>query len=138
MALGEYKPSVSTQKGVENAAKIIEQWEEKENIKNNIYTTELDFNDYPVTARTQLMATKYKDSIREITGCDIEVRGVFVEAGKKPPLGQKRLHVYIKGNSRSEVISAYSELKKSLDETAFNYFTMGRSGYTGNTSKYQI
>ena len=30
-ALFEYKPSVSTEKGVEQAAKIIEEWVEREN-----------------------------------------------------------------------------------------------------------
>ena len=35
-ALENYKPSVSVQKGLENAAKIIEEWEEKENIRKSI------------------------------------------------------------------------------------------------------
>ena len=37
-ALDDYKPSVSMAKGVENASRIIENWEEKENIKNHIYS----------------------------------------------------------------------------------------------------
>lgn len=129
----DYKPSVSTAKSVENAAKIIEKWEEKENKKNNVYTCELEINDYPSSARSQLMRKDFKDSLREQTGCDIEVRGQFVEAGQKPPMGQKKLHAYIKGNSRSEVLAAFNELKKSLDENAFRYYTQGGKG---NSSKY--
>ncbi len=50
----EYRPSVSTEKGTEKAAKIIEEWVDKENEKNNIFTSELDINDYPSNTRSKV------------------------------------------------------------------------------------
>ncbi len=74
-----------------------------------------------------------------MTGCNVSVRGVFSEPNKKPVLGSKRLHLYIQGTSKHEVASAYKEIKRLLDETALMYYTMGSgSGYTGNTSRYQV
>ena len=52
--LTEYRPSVSTEKGVENASKIIEDWVDRENEKNNIFTAELDINDYPTSTRSRV------------------------------------------------------------------------------------
>ncbi len=127
-ALKEYKPSnLSLNKAVETAAKVIEEWVEKENEKNNVFSCELEINDYPSTARSKVMYKEFLNSIYEMTGCNVVVRGMYTEAGKKPPAGLKRLHLYIQGNSRNEVTSAYKEIKKILDETALAYYTMGNS-----------
>lgn len=134
-AIKDYKPRVSTAKGVEIAAKIIEEWVERENEKNNIFTCELDVNDYPQNARSKVCRKEYLSQINEMTGCTVTVRGVFVEPGKKTPIGQKRLHMYIQGNTKLEVMEAYKEIKKLLDEVALNYYTMGNQKQTG---RYQI
>jgi hypothetical protein len=132
----EYKPSVSVPKAVEMAAKIIEEWVERENEKNNIFSCELEINDYPTTARSKVMYKEFLGTIYEMTGCNVVVRGMYTEAGKKPPAGLKRLHLYIQGNTKTEVMSAYREIKKILDETALAYYTMGNtSRFPG---KYQI
>jgi len=52
--LMEYRPSVTTEKGVENASKIIEDWVDRENEKNNIFTAELDINEYPSNTRSKV------------------------------------------------------------------------------------
>ena len=129
-AMLEYKPSVSVNKAVETAAKIIEEWVEKENEKNNVFSCELDINDYPSTARSKVMYKDFLNSIYEMTGCNVVVRGMYFEASKKPPAGLKRLHLYVQGNSKNEVLSAYREIKKILDEAALAYYTLG------HTSKY--
>jgi hypothetical protein len=137
MALKNYKPSVSAEKGIEAAAKIIEEWVEKENAKNNIFSCELEINDYPTVARSKVMYKQYLESIYELTGCNVAIRGQFVEAGKKALPGIKKLQLYIQGNTRTEVASAYREIKKQLDEAALNYYTMG-TGMNKFQSKYQI
>ena len=72
-----------------------------------------------------------------MTGCNVCLRGAYVDPGKKPPLGQKKLHLYIQGSNKTEVSSAFKEIKRLLDENALMYYTMGNnSGYSGNTSKY--
>lgn len=138
-ALAEYKPSVSTEKGVEQAAKIIEEWVERENEKNNIFTCELDVNDYPNVTRGKVLKKDFLESMGEMTQCTITIRGTFVETGKKVPLGQKKLHLYIQGNTKTEVAHAYREIKKVLDESALIYYTKGANmGIAGKTGKYSI
>ncbi len=138
-ALAEYKPSVSTEKGVEQAAKIIEEWVERENEKNNIFTCELDINDYPNVTRGKVLKKDFLESMAEMTQCCVTIRGTFVEPGKKPPIGQKRLHLYLQGNTKTEVAHAYREIKKILDESALNYYIKGASmGFAGKTGKYTI
>ncbi len=134
--LAEYIPSVSTEKGSEQAAKVIEEWVERENIKNNIFTCEFDINEYPANARSKVMKKDFLNSINELSNCTVSLRGTFVEPNKKPPLGQKRLHLYIQGNSKQDVLKAYKEIKGVLDESALMYYTMG--GGSGNVGKYKI
>ena len=135
----EYRPSVSTEKGVEQASKIIEDWVDKENEKNNIFTAELEINDYPTAARSRVCGREFISSIYEMTGCNVCVRGNYVESGKKVPSGMKKLHLYIQGSTKIEVSSAYKEIKRILDENALQYYTMGNNnGYTGNSGRYQI
>jgi ATP-dependent RNA helicase DDX46/PRP5 len=138
-ALFEYKPSVSTEKGVEQAAKIIEEWVERENEKNNIFTCELDINDYPNVTRGKVLRKDFLENMAEMTQCTVTIRGTFVEPGKKVPLGQKKIHLYIQGNTKTDVAHAYREIKKILDESALIYYTKGATmGYAGKTGKYNI
>lgn len=136
-ALENYKPSVSVQKGLENAAKIIEEWEEKENIRNHIYSCEFEINDYPINARIKGTKKDNLKQISEVNDVDILVKGVFVEPGKKVPPGQKKLYLVIKGQNQSNVNSAFRDLKRQFDENALNYYTTS-GGYTGNVQRYNI
>jgi ATP-dependent RNA helicase DDX46/PRP5 len=137
-SLAGFKQSNSVVKGVEIASQIIEEWVEKENKKNNVFTCELDINDYPQNARINVSRKAYLNEINELSGCSVTLRGTFVEPGKKPPLGQKKLHLYIQGNSSSDVQSAYNEIKKNLNDAALQFYTRGSQGYTGGKGKYAI
>jgi arylamine N-acetyltransferase len=137
--LNEYRPSVSAEKGSEQAAKIIEEWVERENIKNNIFTCEIEINEYPTAARSKVMKKEYLTSTSELSKCTISLRGIFVEPGKKAPLGQKKLQLYIQGSSKQEVLHAYKEIKHFLDEEALSYYTTGSvHGYGGSLGKYHL
>jgi ATP-dependent RNA helicase DDX46/PRP5 len=136
--LANYIPSVSAEKGAEQAAKVIEEWVERENIKNNIFTCELEINEYPSTARSKVMKKEFIASISEMSACTVSLRGVFVEPNKKPPSGQKKLHLYIQGNSKQDVLKAHREIKQVLDESALNYYTMGTGAAAGRLGKYNI
>ena len=122
-ALDNYKPSVSMSKGLENASRIIENWEEKENIKNHIYTCELDINDYPLNARIAGMKKENVKYISDVNNVDIIIKGVYIEPGKKLQPGQKRLCMFIKGQQQSNVNNAYRDLKRQFDENALIYYT---------------
>lgn len=136
-ALSEYKPSVSMQKGVEQAAKIIEDWEEKENEKNHIYTCEFDINDYPLSARIRGTKKEFLKEMSELNNVDVFVKGIYVEMGKKTQIGQKKLYLLIKGKNQSNVNNAYIDIKRIFDENALAYYT-NTSGYSGNVERYHI
>ncbi len=133
--LAEYKPTVSMEKGIEQAAKVIEEWVERENIKNNIFTCELDINEYPTFARSKVTKRDFLNSTLDLTGCTVTVRGMFVEPGKKLPAGQKKLHLYIQGNTKQDVLRCYKEIKQLLDDTALMYYT---TSYRDTSAKYHI
>lgn len=134
--LANYIPSVSAEKGAEQAAKVIEEWVERENIKNNIFTCELEINEYPSTARSKVMKKEFIANISEMSACTVSLRGIFVEPNKKLSSGQKKLHLYIQGNSKQDVLKAHREIKQVLDESALNYYTMGSNA--GRLGKYNI
>jgi hypothetical protein len=133
----EYKPSVSVEKGVEQACKVIEEWVERENIKNNVFTCELEINDYPTISRSKVIKKDFLNSFIDF-GCTVTVRGTFVEPNKRIPPGQKKLHLYIQGNSKNEVLRCYKDIKQTLDDSALEFYTRGTPGYGGNVGKYHI
>lgn len=73
-----------------------------------------------------------------MTGCTVSVRGVYIEPGKKSPYGHKKLQLYFQGSSRGEVINAFREVKRVLDEAALSYYTQGAAGFGQSLGKYQI
>ncbi len=136
-ALENYKAGVSTKKGVEDATKIIEEWEKEENLKNHIFSLEFEINDYPINTRIKLTRKDYLKQLGENDNVEIIQRGVFVEPGKNTPIGQKKLYLLIKGQNQSNVNAAYSEIKRKFDESALSYYKSS-FGYTGNTQRYKV
>ena len=136
-ALENYKAGVSTKKGVEDASKIIEEWEKEENLKNHIFSIEFEINDYPISTRIKLTRKDYLKQLGENDNVEIIQRGVFVEPGKNIPIGQKKLYLLIKGHNQSNVNAAYSEIKRKFDESALSYYKSS-FGYTGNTQRYKV
>ena len=136
-ALENYKAGVSTKKGVEDATKIIEEWEKEENLKNHIFSLEFEINDYPINTRIKLTRKDYLKQLGENDNVEIIQRGVFVEPGKNTPIGQKKLYLLIKGQNQSNVNAAYNEIKRKFDESALSFYTSS-FGYTGNTQRYKI
>lgn len=66
------------------------------------------------------MDKEFLDSVQRLTGCRVSVRGIYVQPGKIPLLGQKRLHVHIEGESEYDVYGAYQEIKRTIEDGAFN------------------
>ena len=80
--------------------KIRDEIIEKENEKNNIFTAEIEINDYPQHVRGKVQAKDYLQSVYEMTGCKVMVKGMYIEFGRKPTAGQRRLYMYIEGTSK--------------------------------------
>ena len=91
---------------------------EQENEKSGIFTEEIEINDYPQIVRGKVQQREFLKSISELTNCKILVKGTFFEAGKKPPAGHRRLHLYIESTSKHELSSAAKEIRRNLEELA--------------------
>ena len=110
---------------------------DRENEKNNIFTTEIEINDYPQHVRGKVQAKDYLQSVYEMTGCRVTPKGVYVEFQRKPQPGSRRLHLYIEGSSKQEVASAYKEIKRFLEEQALNNSQGGYNiQYSGQFGKF--
>src|SRR5207253_1998188 len=92
--------------------------------KNALMTgkTKVEINEYPSNARSWVIRKDYLNSISDMCKCTVTVRGKYVEFGKKPPNGEKKIHLYIQAASHQEVMSAYKEIKQFLDESALQYY----------------
>ena len=48
---------------------------------------EFEVNDYPLQARGKIQSKDFLQSIYEMTGCKVQVKGTYYEFGRKPPTG---------------------------------------------------
>lgn len=49
-------------------------------------------------------------------GCGLTVKGQYYAPGRNPPLGERKLFLYIEGTSAEEVRKAKLEIKRILEE----------------------
>ena len=66
--------------------------------------------------RGKIQSRDFLASIAEMTSCKISNKGTFVEEGKKAAIGTKKQYLYIEGNNKTNVVSAYNEVKRQIDE----------------------
>lgn len=89
---------------------------QEENIREGIFTREIEINDLQPMIRGRVQSREFLTGISEMTSCKIMNKGQLVEEGKKAPPGVKKQYLYIEGSSKSNVDSAYNELKRQIDE----------------------
>jgi hypothetical protein len=132
--LRQYKPAtVTLEKGLENVLSIRDQFVDKENEKNNIFTMEFEINDFPQQARNRAQGKDFVQSILEMTGCKVQPKGQFFEFNRKPGPGQRRQYLYIEGSSKQEVANAYKEIKRFIEEASLSnsHMNAGNLGFSG-------
>ena len=115
--------------------KLRDDYETKENEKNNIASSDYEINDYPQIAKNRITDKEFANRINEITACSIMIRGVNVEVHKNPPAGQKRLYVHIEGPSKQEVENTIREIRRVLEEAAGS---MMEHGYSNPSGRYTV
>ena len=72
-----------------------------------------------------------------MTSCQVLSKGIFVEAGKKPPLGSKKQHLSIEGNDKQSVTNAANEIKRQIDELQMAQNSIINKSYTeGYSGKF--
>lgn len=119
-AVKNYNPRIRYLKKKREVENILDKWKNDENIKNDIFTKELDINDYPENVRLKISKRDFKLKIQEITNCEVKVKGIYVKSSSKVPIGVKRLCLYVKGNSESDVNNAILEISRMINTWAIS------------------
>ncbi|KAK3821949.1 MAG: P-loop containing nucleoside triphosphate hydrolase protein [Linnemannia gamsii] len=86
--------------------------------RDNGFAIEIEINDYPLKARLMVMQKMMIDQISDHSGAAITTRGVFVEPGKQPPPGERKLYLFIEGDSQLVLDKAKNEITRILREEA--------------------
>lgn len=112
-----------------------------DNIAIGVHTSmrcaeEIEINDYPQQARWKVTHKDALASITEFTGCGVTAKGQFYPPGRNPPVGQRKLFLFIEGNSYEEVKNAKLEIKRILDEAVVAQ--AGRPDQGAQYGKYTV
>lgn len=110
------KAEPTVEEGLSNALKIRDEWISKSAEASGKSVLELDINDYPLSARTRVMSRDYLNTINDLTGSVVTVRGTYVDPSRKTGIGQRRLHLFIEGPSKMHCNSARNEIKRFLED----------------------
>lgn len=86
--------------------------------RDNGFAIEIEINDYPPKARLMVIQKMMIDQISDHSGAAITTRGVFVEQGKQPPPGERKLYLFIEGDSQLVIDKAKNEITRILREEA--------------------
>jgi ATP-dependent RNA helicase DDX46/PRP5 len=86
--------------------------------KKNGFNFEYEINDYPQKARWRVTNKEQINNITDATGAAITTRGSYFPAGKSPApgSGERKLYLYIEGDSELVVHLARNEVERILKE----------------------
>ncbi|ORZ05155.1 P-loop containing nucleoside triphosphate hydrolase protein [Lobosporangium transversale] len=106
------------------------------------FALEIEINDFPPKARLMVTQKMMINQISEHSGAAITTRGVFVEEGKQPPPGERKLYLFVEGDSQLVIDKAKNEIKRILTEEtmrAVEATNRGGAGLgRGGGGRYQI
>ncbi|KAI8643181.1 P-loop containing nucleoside triphosphate hydrolase protein [Parasitella parasitica] len=104
-----------------------------------VYAEEIVINDYPQKARWRVTNKEQINQITEVSGAAITTRGSFFPPGKQPNGNERKLYLFIEGDSEMVVEKAKNEIKRILVEaTAAQMEAEARGGGPGGSGRYQV
>jgi hypothetical protein len=120
-AVNEMKDAVSKHRiiqtvhyGIEQVSKIITQIENKNSDGHSEYFSyDFEINDYPPAARQRAISHQFINGIQQSNNVRVSVRGQYL---------------HIQGENKHYVSSAYREIKRSLEELAYENLHVGPLG----------
>lgn len=80
------------------------------------YEAELEINDFPQNARWKVTHKETLGPISEWTGAAITTRGQYIQPGRIPGPGERKLYLFIEGGTEQSVKRAKAELKRVLED----------------------
>ena len=82
-----------------------------------VYEEELEINDYPFKARQNAMHRDALQATQEFTGTAVITKGKYIQPGRKPKEGERKLYLLIQGPTPISVKRAKEDLLRILEET---------------------
>ncbi|KAG0182681.1 pre-mRNA processing RNA-helicase [Apophysomyces sp. BC1034] len=114
------------------------QLEDKKEEGHPVYAEEIIINDYPQKARWKVTNKEQISQITEISGAAITTRGTFFPPGKQPGPNERKLYLFIEGDSELVVEKAKNEIKRILVEaTVAQMEAEARTG-GGTAGRYSV
>lgn len=96
---------------MEDLIKITDDLVQQETDMTGLVTQIVEINDYPEQTRRRMSDKEYIEQIERLTHTKISVRGVAIEPGRRPAIGQKKLHLYIEGDEEMDVYDAARQIQ---------------------------
>jgi len=109
------------------------------NENSSLYAFEIEINDYPQKARWRVTNKDQITMITELTGAAITTRGTFFPSGKQPGPNERKLYLFIEGETQLIVDKAKTEIKRILTEATLSCIEAESRG-TGSeaTGRYTV
>jgi ATP-dependent RNA helicase DDX46/PRP5 len=82
------------------------------------FSAEIEINDYPQHARWKVTHKGALDAIIDLTECAVTTKGGFIQPGRNPAPGERKLHLLIEGNTDMDVQRCRTEIMRMLEEAA--------------------
>ncbi|KAJ3084183.1 pre-mRNA processing RNA-helicase, partial [Quaeritorhiza haematococci] len=81
------------------------------------FAYEIPINDYPQKARWRVTNKEQISQITELTGAAITTRGTYFPPGKTPGPNERKLYLFVEGETQLVIDHAKSEIKRILIES---------------------
>ncbi|KAJ3185683.1 pre-mRNA processing RNA-helicase [Gaertneriomyces sp. JEL0708] len=94
--------------------------DDKKQASEAAYAYEIEINDYPQKARWRVTNKEQISQITEISGAAITTRGTFFPAGKQPGPGERKLYLFIEGDTQFVIDKAKAEIKRIITEATIS------------------
>ena len=103
-----------------------------------LYSTELEINDYPQRARWTATRREQILLVHELTGASITTKGVYIPPSQPIRSGERKLYLYIEGETEGAVDRAKRELKKVLAEATLQILEAEGGRTLPTSSRYSV
>ncbi|KAJ3206683.1 pre-mRNA processing RNA-helicase [Dinochytrium kinnereticum] len=98
------------------------------------FAYEFEINDFPQKARWKVTNKEQIVQITELSGSAITTRGSFFPPGKQPGPGERKLYLFIEGETQLAIDIARREIKRILKEETMMAIESGQM----NTGRYLV
>ncbi|ORX44050.1 P-loop containing nucleoside triphosphate hydrolase protein [Piromyces finnis] len=106
---------------------------------SSLYAFEIEINDYPQKARWRVTNKEQITMITELTGAAITTRGTFFPSGKTPGPNERKLYLFIEGETQLIVDKAKTEIKRILTEATLSCIEAESRGTSSEaTGRYTV